>query len=117
VEQQQNSVERQSPNAAATEGWIFLGRVDENKQRWLIANGRPIAGGEFPQLTPGQELVLTDGLYLRSEGAPGQRASSPILDVIPAGTKVEVIDIDTQSHALAGGWFVWAKVKIAKGTV
>jgi hypothetical protein len=115
VAQQQSATQQQSPTTAPpTEGWIMLGRIDQDKKQWVTENVN-LAGATAYSLAVGQELELSQSVYLRALSSPGQRATGAILSVLPAGSKVKVLELDDQSsHALAGGWFVWARVSSQK---
>jgi hypothetical protein len=111
VAQQQNAAQQPSAaKASEVEGWILLGRVDQDRREWVTANIN-LAGGKTYSPAVGQELELSESVYLRTPSAPGKRATGAILGVLPEGSKVKVLELDDQSsHALGGGWFVWARV-------
>ncbi|MFL5494591.1 MAG: hypothetical protein ACJ8DC_09445 [Gemmatimonadales bacterium] len=106
---QQQLVAEISPSAVADSGWIFLGKVSDDKKGW--ASGLPqTVTGASPQPSAGNKLTVRDDVYLRADGPPAARASAPILGVAKVGDNVEVVDTD-YSHARGGGWFLWAKVR------
>ena len=111
VEQVQKT-EPQQAQQKATEGWTFLGHINEAKNDWTSTNAHKSNGGD-PSFTSGQKLVTTDTIYLRAPTPPGQHATGQVIGVIPSGSTIEVLEMDTSSHALQGGWFVWARVKSA----
>jgi hypothetical protein len=117
VAAQQSAAQPATATAApAVEGWILLGRIDQNKKQWVTENVN-VAGGKSYSAAVGQEFELSEAVYLRSASSPGQRATGAILSVLPAGSKIKVLELDDQSsHALGGGWFVWARVSSQKAS-
>lgn len=113
VAQQQGAEQQQTSQAPVAAGWIMLGRIDQERQHWVTTNTTAPVGSLYA-LVPGQELQLSEAVYLRSESVPGQRAAGAITRVVPSGSKVKVLQVDAQSHSLAGGWFVWAQVSVEK---
>jgi hypothetical protein len=113
AQQQGSAVQQQTSKGPASSGWIMMGRVDEKRQKWVTANVNVPPGSSYA-LGPGQELQLAETVYLRSESVAGQRAAGAITNVVQSGTKVKVLQVDDQSHALAGGWFVWAQVSVER---
>ena len=104
---QQQVVSEIGPSPVADSGWLFLGRVTEDKSAW---SGSPHATG--PTSTPpspGTKLTMRDAGYLRADGPSNVRSSAAILGVAKAGDTFDVVELD-YSHARGGGWFVWAKV-------
>ena len=114
ITQQQSAAPQPAAQAPAATGWILLGRIDEARQHWVTTNTTQPLGSAYA-VAAGQEVQTGEAVYLRAESVPGQRAAGAISGVVPAGTKVKVRQVDTQSHALAGGWFVWAQVEVEKG--
>jgi hypothetical protein len=114
---QQGAAEQ--PNSSATkQGWIMLGRVeggtsnrDAKPWQWATTNINVAIGSPYT-LQEGQVVVATDALYLHADAGPGQHASGAIQGVVQQGSKVKLLHLDTQSHALAGGYFVWAQVSV-----
>lgn len=106
---QQQLVEQVSTTPVATSGWVYLGKVTEEKNKW--APGSPQTVSAFnPLLLPAALLTITDDVYLRADGPPNSRSSAPILAVLKAGQMVQAVEVD-YSHAKTGGWFIWAKVQ------
>lgn len=110
VSQQQAAVQQATSKPAASQGWIMLGRIDESRN-WVRTSIDVPLGSSFA-LAAGQQVQLAKPVYLRSESVAGQRAAGAIVNVVEAGAKVKLLQLDTQSHALAGGWFVWAQVAV-----
>jgi hypothetical protein len=110
VEQAQLAETKQE-QPKATEGWVFLGHLTQDKSAWTYTNAHKPGGGD-PDLKPGQ-LQTSDNIYMRAATSPGQHATGLVIGVIPSGVMIDVLEIDTSSHALSGGWFVWARVKTA----
>jgi hypothetical protein len=115
AQQQGTAAPQQASQQPAASGWIMLGRIDENRQKWVTANINVPVGSSYA-VSPGQEFQLAETVYLRSESIAGQRAAGAINSVVQSGTKVKVLQVDNQSHALAGGWFVWAQVSVEKSS-
>jgi hypothetical protein len=109
VEQVQRTEPQQTQQKAA-EGWMFLGHVNEAKTDWTSITAHKPGGGD-PGFTSGQNLVTSDTAYLRAPTSPGQHTTGQVIGVIPSGSTIEVLEMDINSHALQGGWFVWARVR------
>ena len=92
----------------STEGWIYLGRVTEDKSAW--ADGSPVTvEAAAPVIPAGTRLRIKDDAYLRADPSGSALSSAPVLRVVRVGEAVQVSETK-YSHAKAGGWFVWAKV-------
>jgi hypothetical protein len=98
-----------SPSQVAQEGWIFCGRANEQRTAWDPRSVRIVADSPT-QLVSGNEVRLTSDAYLRDASKPLEHAQAPILGVLARGTSIGVISRDS-SHAIGGGWFLWAKVR------
>jgi len=108
---QEQFVQEAAPASIADQGWIFLGRVTEDRKSWFPDSPKTIEGAP-PNVAKGSVLRINDDVYLRGDVQPGtSRSSGAVLSVIKASSTVEVIEIDSKSHAKGGGWFVWAKVR------
>lgn len=109
LSRQQEIVKAIEPEHAPLTGWLYLGAVDEAKAAWKPES--PISIHAVPPaLQPGQTLALRDDRYLRVDAASGNRAKAPVAGLVRSGERVEVLEVD-HSHARAGGWFVWARVR------
>lgn len=104
---QQALVASVAPSAISDRGWLYLGRVSENKDQWAPGSPQTIAPVSLP-LQEGVRLSVRDDTYWRADNGGGQHASAPILAVARVGTVVTVEQID-YSHARGGGWFVWVR--------
>jgi hypothetical protein len=98
-----------APSQVAQEGWIFAGRVNEARTAWDSRSDRSITG-KPPDIRPGNRVVTAGDVYLRDASQPLEHAQAPLLGVVGRGETVEVVARDS-SHARAGGWFLWAKVR------
>lgn len=106
---QQQAIAQIAPSAVADSGWIFLGKVTENKASWVTGSPQTVNAALLP-VSSGTTLTVRDDVYLHADSSPSTRSSAAILGVAKVGDSVEVIDVD-YSHAKGGGWFVWAKVR------
>lgn len=106
---QQQLVNQVTPSSVETTGWIFLGKVAEDKQSWGDASPKSIHT-IAPDALIGAKLTLKDDVYLRDNATTNARAMAPLLAVVKMGEVLSVTELD-YSHAKTGGWFVWAKVK------
>ena len=106
---QQQIVTQIAPSAVADSGWIFLGKVNEDKSSWEAGSPQTIRSVNFP-ISRGTKLTIRDDVYLRGDGPSNSRSSAPVLAVVKTSDTVEITDLD-YSRAKAGGWFVWARVK------
>lgn len=106
---QQQVIAEISPSSVANTGWIFIGKVTEDKAAW--ATGAPqTVNPTIAPIPSGARLTIRDDVYLHADSSPSARSSAAILGTFKVGDSVEVIDVD-YSHAKSGGWFVWAKVR------
>ncbi len=106
---QQQIVTQVAPAAVADTGWLFLGKVNEEKTAWAPGSPQTVNATD-PALPRGTKLVVRDDVYLRGDAPANARASAPVLAVGKVGDTMEVLAVD-YSHARGGGWFVWAKVR------
>lgn len=104
---QQSIVEAVAPSSVSDRGWLFLGKVSEQKDQWAPGSPATIAPVE-PALGKGSTLTIRDDTYWRADSQPGQHANAPILSVARVGTRITVEEVD-YSHARGGGWYVWVK--------
>lgn len=106
---QQALVSKVDPGSSERAGWIYLGKVDEQKTGWTSGSPETVTAARGLPVQ-GSMLSVVDDVYLRADGDALQRSSAPILGAIKRGAQVEVLELD-YSHARGGGWFVWAKVR------
>jgi seryl-tRNA synthetase len=106
---QQQIVEQVSPSTVSSSGWLYLGKVTEDKKEWASGSSQTVSA-PTPLLVPGTKLKIRDDVYLRADGPSNARSSAPILAVLKTGEMVEVLELD-YSHAKSGGWFIWARVR------
>jgi hypothetical protein len=106
---QQEIVSQVSPSAGTDSGWIYLGKVSEDKTTWAEGSPKTIKPTS-PNLERGAKLAVRDDVYIRADGPQNARASAPVVSVAKVG---ETLDLDAveYSHAKGGGWFIWAKVR------
>jgi hypothetical protein len=108
---QQAMVQSVAPSAVPEGGWMYLGKVNEEKTAWEAGSPATVKYVD-PSITPGTQLTMRDDVYWRADAASGSRSRAPILSVARVGTVIEVEEIDW-SHARGGGWFVWVKAHTA----
>ena len=102
---QQKLIEKASPGSVEASGWMFLGTVTEDKERWI---GSSTVDLRPSNVYPGALLKVRDEVYLRKDTGAPPRASGAIVGVLGVGTTVEVRHVE---YARAdGGWLVWADV-------
>lgn len=106
---QQQVVAEVAFSSVVESGWMFLGKVTEDKTAWSSGSPKTILSSPSPP-PPGTALIVRDDAYLRGDSPSNSRASAPILGVVKIGEALKVIEVDF-SHAKSGGWFVWAKVR------
>jgi hypothetical protein len=108
---QQASLEKTSPQSAKTSGWLFVGHVAEDKLHWFGDSTRNVSATLSPKLTTGEKLSMTSTAYLRTDAPSETHLGTKVIGVVPANREVEVIADPFYSPAIAGGYFLWAKVQ------
>lgn len=100
----------ESGQAAPKTGWLYLGRTLQDKSGWQ--KGWPVNVLPVPlrEVRAGGSLTVSGTSFIRADGSVGARAAAPVIGVVPDQTKVQIVQVDSDSHAVGGGWFVWAKV-------
>lgn len=112
------SVDIQTPS----DGWIYVGKLDDRKQAWLDGGPRAIWPAK-PTIAAGDIISIKDDVYLRDDPpAAGIHSRGTVLGVLKVGEKVTVKDVDmvevpgTATGAAnatlqpSGGYSVWLKV-------
>ena len=108
---EQNAAQQSAPQTAESSGWMFLGHVDPYKQQWSGEGAKNISPNISPALKDGQRFTTSATAYLHADAPSGGHFAGKVTGVIPAGTQVEVQGDPEYSSAIAGGYFLWAKVK------
>jgi F0F1-type ATP synthase membrane subunit b/b' len=108
---QQDIVSQVSPGSVAEAGWVYLGKVSEDKTQWVEGSPKTVQPVP-PQSLRGAKLSVRDDVYIRADSGQSARSSAAIVGVAKAGETLQVSDVEF-SHAKGGGWFVWTKVKRA----
>ena len=94
---------------APSEGWLYVGRVSEDKKTWV--EGPKNVHTVAPDPSAGTQVVTSGAAVLRDTSSqPGQRASGNIIAALAPGTTLQVTETD-YSHAKSGGNFLWLKVR------
>jgi hypothetical protein len=106
---QQSIVEAVSPSSVVSDrGWLFLGKVSQEKDRWEPGSPVAIAPDVPPSIGEGTKLTIRDDTYWWADSPTGQHVDAPILSVAKVGTIVSVDKVDRR-HAKKGGWYIWIK--------
>lgn len=103
---QQTVLARNSAQPAVS-GWLYLGSLNQAKTGWQTRT----TDAPWPVTTP-YTATITDGTYIRREGAPLQRRLAPPLAVASEGARVTIESVDASVPLKAGGWTVWARVTL-----
>ena len=113
---QQEILQKAVPQSVQTEGWLYVGQVDESRKSWSGVGAKNISPvPSTPDFRSGQTFALTSDAYLHNTPPGGNwHAQGDVAAVLKQGSSVQVTDVDMNSHAKAGGWFVWLKVKGSK---
>ena len=106
---QQQIVASIAPSSVADTGWIFAGRLTEDKTAWDPADPPTVSPSPL-SFSPGTRLTVHDDVYLRADASTNAHTVGQILGVARAGDQLEVLAQDP-SHFRRGGWFVWLKVR------
>jgi hypothetical protein len=112
---QQAVLEQTSPQSAQMSGWLFLGHINKsngsNQLRWFGEGAKNVAATLSPTLTVGERFIVTSPAYLHEDAPSGSHFGGKVTGVVPMGGQVEVLAPPEFSPAIAGGSFLWAKVK------
>jgi hypothetical protein len=108
---QQDIVAQVSPGSVAAAGWVYLGKISEDKSQWIEGSPKTVQAVP-PQDLRGAKLAVRDDVYIRADSSQSARSSAAIVGVAKVGETLQVNEVD-HSHARGGGWFVWAKVRRA----
>jgi hypothetical protein len=110
---QQDIIQKAVPQLAETIGWMYSGQVDESKKAWAGVGAKNISPvPPVPDFQPGQTFTVTSDVYLHSNPPGGSwHTQGDVVSVLKQGDRVQIVEVDTNSHAKMGGWFVWLRVK------
>jgi len=106
---QQRIVSEVNPSSVPDSGWIFVGKLTQDKTAWTSDTALTVSPAPL-SFSAGMKLTVRDDVYLRADAPSNAHTSAPILSVARTGDTLEVLDQDL-SHFLRGGWFVWLKVR------
>jgi hypothetical protein len=102
---QQKLIEKTAPASVPASGWMFLGTVTEDKERWI---GSATVDVRPSNVYVGALLKVRDEVYLRKDTGSPPRASGAIVAVLGVGITVEVRHVEyVRTDA---GWLVWAEI-------
>ena len=82
---QQEIAEKLAPSSVPDKGWLFLGKVTENKNEWSSGSPETVATISAELITQGTKLTIRDDAYLRADSASGKHANASILSVVVDG--------------------------------
>jgi len=108
---EQTAAQQSAPQTAELSGWMFLGHVDSQKQQWSGEGAKNISSSISCTIKAGQRFTTTATAYLHADAPSGGHFAGKVTGIIPAGQQVEVLSDPEYSSAIAGGYFLWAKVK------
>jgi hypothetical protein len=100
-------VARIAPQILPTAGWVFLGRVNNNKSQWE-GGVSSTTTASWP-ISRNDVITVKDDVYIRAIISDKSYASAPIATISKIGDRLKVVDLQ-YSPAKAGGFFVWAKI-------
>jgi len=106
---QQQIVASIAPSSVADTGWIFAGRLNEQKTAWDPTDPPTVSPSPL-SFSIGVKLTVRDDVYLRADAPTNAHTSASILGVARVGDQLEVLAQDP-SHFKRGGWFMWLKVR------
>ena len=107
---QQQIVAKIRPSAVTKAGWLYLGKLSQDKTAWVAGSPKHVKSIS-PTISSGETLTVIDDVYLRErDTVNGRPKRGKILGAAKEGDIIEVIDLN-YSHAQGGGLFVWAKVQ------
>lgn len=104
------TAERIAPQILPNSGWVFLGRVNNNKSQWADTSSTTTAN--WP-ITRDSVITIKDDVYVRAITEDKWHSLAPISSVAKVGDELKVVDLE-YSSAKVGGFYVWAKVAIIK---
>jgi hypothetical protein len=91
------------------EGWIYLGWINQEQSQW--SNSGPKTVDSNWPLSVGSEVTIVDAVNLHGATNTNQRRDGAVLGAVRAGSKLNILELDTSKHMLRGGWAVWARVQ------
>ena len=104
----QQDVLTQMKIVAPKEGWICVGKLNEDKKEWDSSVNNSIQEHKT-NYAEGEILTILDDVYLRSNGSPLVNPDSKVTGIIKGGEQVKYLAKD-YAHSVGGGWFLWLKV-------
>lgn len=106
------AAERVAPQILPTAGWVYLGRVNNDKSQW--ADGGSTTTTATRPVIIGDVLTVKDDVYIRAITGDKWHSNAPVATVSKVGDKLKVVDLQ-YSVAKIGGFYVWAKVALQTG--
>ena len=88
-----------APQLLPSAGWVFLGKVNEEKTAWVDGSSSTTTA-DWP-VQPGSKLIVKDDVYIRQITSDNWHSSAPVVSVAKVGDTLTVSSLD-YSHARAG---------------
>lgn len=107
---QQAAAAKTSPQSAKISGWLLLGHVGPDKQQWTGKGAKNVAASLSPAITVGEQFEITSPAYLRESAPAEEHTKNKVVGVVASG-QVKVTDPPAYTPAIAGGYYLWAKVQ------
>jgi hypothetical protein len=100
---------RLAPEILPSAGWVFLGRVNEEKNKWYDDVSITVTSSWPVQVT--DTVTVKDDVYVRAITSDSRHSMARITTVAKVGDRLKVVALE-YSHARSGGFFVWAKTAL-----
>lgn len=107
---QDKALRQADSRVVAEAGWVYLGRITQDKASWAPGAGRT-TNAAWP-IPAGGSIEITDDVYVREVSATANHNEGRVKGAIKVGQTVQVMEVDTGRGWKPGGWTVWARVEI-----
>src|SRR5262249_11327572 len=88
---QQQIVSQNATSLVDDSGWMFIGKVNEDKTAWSASSPQTVSPTPTLPISAGTTLTVRDNAYFRSDAPSNARASAAILGAVKVGETLEVI--------------------------
>ncbi len=114
---QVRTLSRNDASGLPNGGWIYLGTLNEAKTDWKPNLSRDVT--ERWPVHPNDIVRLSTDTNLRADSTSEKRPTSRILSVLPDGTRVRIVDLDTSRMVAEDsqdrpGYRAWANVEVVR---